>query len=244
MQVLDPPVSLADIASISSRQGPVGRAAANEVLKHLRRTVPAETRKVDLVDGELLDWKRFLQQQNQRSAIIGTGVTGFYWCRMFEPDYSASVPGLRCDFVVERHDGSAVRLHPQTRHDDILIFGKAMHWDLSAPPPGWLERAQPASNRGGADQPDDKSPVVLLAERHLDMYGKVDFISKKMARDFLNEYEPNMDNVRFPAFGGTLEFLPRDASYFQWWRMVAMMPFKVRSVLFGDEGGIIDWGES
>ena len=77
MQALDPPVSLADIASISSRQGPVGRAAANEVLKYLRRTVPAETRKIDLVDGELLDWKRFPQQQNQRMRIVGTGVTSF-----------------------------------------------------------------------------------------------------------------------------------------------------------------------
>ena len=127
---------------------------------------------------------------------------------MFENDYSASVPGLRCDFVVERCDGSAVRLHPQTRHDDCLIFGKAVHWDPMAPPPGWLEWPHPASNRGGAHQPAEARPVVLLAEQHLEMYGKVDVISKKQARDFLDNWQPNSSHVRLTGYGGAIEFMP------------------------------------
>ena len=64
--------------------------------------------------------------------------------------------GSRCDFIVVRSDGTAVRLHPHAIKEDPLVWGVLQRWLTDAPAPGWVDAVSQGGGlevNGGAAQP-------------------------------------------------------------------------------------------
>ena len=209
------------------RRGPIGRATANEVLKCLVRTSRV-VNEVDLTDNDMLDWRGYLANHPRKLEIIGPGVVRFLWVRF--PNIVDPNIGLRCDFVVARADGSAVRLHPHPNKEDPPVYGVLARWRADAPAPGWLDAVSESGAievNGGAAQPAGRPPVVLLKHCHLAGIPQIDYLSKKNARNWL-------DGV------SVQRYYQRDQAEFQWWRFIASLTS--HQIPFCREHGIIDFG--
>ena len=75
------------------RRGPVGRASANEVLKHYRRISTVDI--VSLTDQTVLELKAWLHNHRKRREIIGPGIIRFLWVRFDIHDPSAGTSVCR-----------------------------------------------------------------------------------------------------------------------------------------------------
>ena len=72
----------------------------------------------DLTDSSLFQWRRYLLSfpSDLRNSIIGDGVVLLLFI-IFDDIYDSNYKGPLHDFVVIRHGGTVVRLHPHTSKD-------------------------------------------------------------------------------------------------------------------------------
>ena len=114
----------------------VGRGQAHAQLKALRaqcsgelnddNILLVEVEHLDLTDSHRDFWREYLMHRQSRAQrVIGVGVVSF-GLRFFLDEYDANTKQARCDFVVERADGSFVRLHPETRKESIELEGPTL----------------------------------------------------------------------------------------------------------------------
>jgi len=195
--------TLANAAVYKHSGGPVGRATASLVLKRLR--VVSAKDDVCLTDGHILDWRAWMQHHPQRVQIIGAGITRFMWHR-FRDAPDPETRGDRCDFIVHRQDGTAVRLHPHSAREDPPVYGFPCMWSSPPTPPGEGDVA----NSRIVDDPWR----VLLAPRHLAMIPPSDYMPLAVAAELLENCGVAPDEIMF--------FNSRQPD-FQWWRFVAAL---------------------
>jgi hypothetical protein len=195
--------TLADCAAYTHEGGPVGRPTANMVLKLLRKTSVEDD--VCLTDGDTLDWRAWMLTHRKRAEIIGPGITRFTWHR-FQDVPDPGTRGERCDFIVHRQDGTAVRLHPHATREDPQVYGFPCMWSNPPAPPGQGDVAN-------SHVAPDARPV-LLAPCHLAMIPRIDHFPFDVAVDFLETCGV--------ALGNTMYF-HSERPEFQWWRLVAAL---------------------
>ena len=116
----------------------MSQKVAHDFLKHMRDTTDPDTDCIDLTDQPLaqrFDWRRYIGGRPDAETMIHTGITKFEFRHMHFKD--SNTKERRGDFVVQRADGSAVRLHPSNKgicpqtglREAIPIFGTMEDWD-------------------------------------------------------------------------------------------------------------------
>jgi hypothetical protein len=195
--------TIADCEVYKHEGEPVGRATANDVLQRLPMISVEDD--VCLTDGEMLDWRAWMLNHPQRHEIIDAGITRFTW-RRFRDVHDPETRGDRCDFIVHRQSGTAVRLHPHATGEDPPVYGFPCMWSSTPAPPG---QGDVANSHVAPD-----AWRVLLAPRHLAMIPRIDHFPFDAAVDFLENcgVAPNV----------TMHFHPEQPQ-FQWWRLAAAL---------------------
>jgi len=130
---------------------------------------------VDLTDDHNVHWRQWICQMTGAREVIGPGVTKFEGCflRSLEPNRAQlaqqGVPEplvqYRFDFVANRVDGTAARLHPSRNTDALITYGSLDDWggpDLEsrAPTPGARSQPMPPRTRGEPFQGFSQTDVV------------------------------------------------------------------------------------
>ena len=106
--------------------------------------ITAESR--DLSDGGAFDWQAYVTSRPDHAQVIGAGIWKFE-CRFLaarDPNAKILPAPQRFDFIAHRVDGSAVRMHPESRKHGKATEGHLDDWAL-VPGDGALP-AGPASS--------------------------------------------------------------------------------------------------
>ena len=89
---------------------------AHDALNHARTLfVRPDGEIIDMTEEANFDWKAYLACREDFEDVVGPGVVGFQCIRF--PWIDPNTNDKRVDFVVLRADGTAVRLHPQSKRN-------------------------------------------------------------------------------------------------------------------------------
>jgi len=123
-------------ADITRFRGPPIRKLAHKWLHDLReKLAQEETEVIDLTDNKEYDWKKYVCSHHMAHMLVGTGIARFSgrFLNSIEPNWQKlALPGKfgknRWDFIIERIDGSAVRLHPSANREAFPVEGSLAEW--------------------------------------------------------------------------------------------------------------------
>ncbi len=146
------------------------------------------------------DWKGYVagRSEVQIREVVGAGVVRFEM--RFLRSIDKNLHQNRCDFVVHRADGTAVRLHPGAKYDAVPVFGCLDEWAISATTPlppiesvgrRYLDLAasQGPPGSSGSGGPQDRTTAVY------DHVSQADAVSRAQAVKFLSDrYEAAQAN--------------------------------------------------
>jgi hypothetical protein len=124
------------------------------MLKGLRKWMAENDREsFDMTHQAEYNWKAYISSHPEADKVVGPGIwrASARFLNFLEPNWrKLALPGTygkqRCDFVFERIDGTAVRVHPSEKKEAKLTFGKLAEWEFGT-----------RASAPGSSQPGDPS---------------------------------------------------------------------------------------
>jgi hypothetical protein len=129
----------------------VSRKRAHEFLKKMRVELDFTNPSRDLTDGTEFDWRGYIAAHPEGPRIVGPGVCAFEVALLGTNEPNAKFVPVehcnRCDFIASRVDGTAVRMHPSSNREAMLVFGRKDDWQLAVVDGSWAVPENPAQTR-------------------------------------------------------------------------------------------------